>query len=186
MNPPYKGKIMLNKRAFTLMEILFVLLVIALIVSFALPALRTVRFDIKNSRAKAAVKKMAEARRSYYQYMRGGMIEVSSFNAETMNMSNASCVNNLRASGKPGVHTNSAISDLFGCGFLDWKDFSGLPYTFYICDLNVATELPPCRQTGVYAGAVGNSSAGSKYSDPSKYYLYVDNTMQVKEYESAN
>ena len=167
------------------MEILFVLLVIALIVSFALPALRTVRFDIKNSRAKAAVKKMAEARRSYYQYMRGGMIEVSSFNAETTDMSNATCTNNMRASGKPGVHTSSSIEDLFGCGFLNWKDFVGLPYTFYICDLEESTDVAPCKATGTYAGAVGNSSAGSKYNNSNTYYLYVDPTMQVKEYESA-
>ena len=174
---------MLNKRAFTLMEILFVLLVIALVVSFALPALRTVRFDIKNSRAKAAVKKMAEARRSYYQYMRGGKIQDGAmFNAET-SMQNASCTN-LRASGKPGNSSTAVeISELFGCGFLDWKDFAGLPYTFYICDLDENAGVPPCTNTGIYAGAVGNSSAGSKYNNPSKYYMFVDETMKVKEHE---
>ena len=38
------------------MEILFVLLVIALVVSFAVPAIRSVRYDVYNSRAKAALK----------------------------------------------------------------------------------------------------------------------------------
>lgn len=175
---------MSNKKGFTLMEILFVLLVIALIVSFALPALRSVRYDIRNSRAKAAVKKLAEARRSYYQYMRGGRVQNgAAFNAETTSMQNATCTN-LRASGKPGSSSDAvAISELFGCGFLNWKDFVGLPYTFYICDLDEDSGSAPCLATGIYAGAVGNSSAGSKYNNPSKYYIYVDETMKVKEHE---
>ena len=56
------------------MEILFVLLVIALVVSFAVPAIRSVRYDVYNSRAKAALKKLAEARRSYYQQTKGSDI----------------------------------------------------------------------------------------------------------------
>lgn len=56
---------------FTLMELLFVLLVIALVLSFALPAYRSVRYDMRNSSAKAALRKLAEARRSFYQYSKG-------------------------------------------------------------------------------------------------------------------
>ena len=44
------------------MEILFVLLVIALVVSFAVPAIRSVRYDVYNSRAKAALKKLGTSK----------------------------------------------------------------------------------------------------------------------------
>ena len=47
------------KKGFTLMEILAVLLVIAVVVSMAAPVFRAIRFEVKNSQAKAAASKLA-------------------------------------------------------------------------------------------------------------------------------
>ncbi len=173
------------KKGFTLMEILFVLLVIALVVSFAVPAIRSVRYDLYNARAKAALKKMAEARRSYYQYTKGADVygDFTGSSAETF--AGQSCVD-VAASGIPGSRSNSHVGQLFACNFLDWKDFD-LPYTFLICgtaDAPVGTY--PCLNYKssnpddiVYAAAVGDSSsAGAKYTD-SSYSMSIGQDLKV-------
>ena len=58
-----KGNMLKSKKGFTLMEILAVLLIIAVVLSFAIPAFRSVRFEQRNSSAKAGVKKLSEAER---------------------------------------------------------------------------------------------------------------------------
>ena len=126
----------MDKKGFTLMEILFVLLVIATIVSFAVPGLRSVRFDIRNSQAKNALKNLLEARRSFYQNTKGVDIkEDSSFEAKNAKGFSTQACNNQAASGIPSPAQEKAEPEqLFACGFANWKDFSSLPYTFYFCD----------------------------------------------------
>ena len=141
------------------MEILFVLLVIALVVSFAVPAIRSVRYDVYNSRAKAALKKLAEARRSYYQQTKGSDI-----------------------SGGFG----SDVSQLFACGFLDWRDFVDLPYNFIMCGTSRPIGSQPCialdGSNMVYAAAMGiQGQAGSKYESPSQYFMSIGADMQVRD-----
>ena len=174
------------KKGFTLMEILFVLLVIALVISFATPAIRSVRYDVYNSRAKTALRKLAEARRSYYQYTKGSDV-TGSFSAAYENSiySGTSC-NNVAASGIPGSRTDSDVGQLFACGFLDWKDFANLPYTFILCGDSYAIGTAPCvaletnPSNVVYAGAVGHTdAAGSKYEEISGYFMSVGKDMQV-------
>lgn len=175
------------KKGFTLMEILFVLLVIALVVSFAVPAIRSVRYDVYNSRAKAALKKLAEARRSYYQQTKGSDISggFSGSVAENYVSSDYKC-QDVAASGIPGSRTTSSVDQLFACGFLDWRDFDGLPYTFHICSLGTTGADAPCKSLDatndiVYAGAQGNSDAGDKYKSGSNYFMSVGADMQVRD-----
>lgn len=185
---------------FTLMEILFVLLVIALIISFAVPAFRAVRFDVKNARAQAALKKLAEARHSFYQYSKGSDIDTSankrSFTGDAARgMAGEACLDTV-SSGIPASSRHaSEVSQLFACGFLNWRDFAGLPYTFYVCPLSSSAwpcVVPDYLQDGlhagefVYAAAVGTGAAdaGAKYTtldDGKKYYMYVRPDMQVKD-----
>lgn len=172
-----------KKEGFTLMEILFVLLVIALIVSFAVPAFRSVRFDVKNSRAKNALKKLAEARRSFYQSSKGSDIAASSFvgTEVTSAWGRGENCNNPAASGIPASSRSaSPVEQLFACGFLDWKDFAGLPYQFTVCPLS-NTGSSPCSVIGSWAGALGTAEAGPKYQPGSNYAMYIDKNMQVRD-----
>lgn len=175
------------------MEILFVVVVIALLLSFAMPAFRSVRYDIKNARAQHALKKLAEARRSFYQYSKGVDLNYdggenvgyfSAADAQTLaTETDTYKCQNLAASGVPGGSVSKVeIRQLFLCKFLDWRDFVDLPYTFYVCNVNAAKITVPCNRLGVYAGAVGTSEAGSKYVS-SAYYMYVGQDMQVHEVE---
>lgn len=170
------------------MEILFVLLVIALVVSFAVPAIRSVRYDVYNSRAKAALKKLAEARRSYYQQTKGSDISDISggFSGSVAESYASETCQDVAASGIPGSRTNSDVSQLFACGFLDWKDFDGLPYTFYICSLGTTSASAPCKSLDttnsiVYVGALGNNDAGDKYKSASNYFMSIGADMQVRD-----
>ncbi len=170
------------KKGFTLMEILFVLLVIALVVSFAVPAIRSVRYDIYNSRAKGALRKLAEANRSFYQYTKGSRVQ-GSFVIDDLKSYSDSC-QDIAASGIPGRSQDSDVKQLFVCGFLDWKDFD-VPYKFFICG---TTDNPagttPCVALGgndsstVYAAAVAaDNRAGAKYQGD--YLMSVGTDMQV-------
>ena len=173
------------KKGFTLMEILFVLLVIALIISFAVPAIRSVRYDVYNAKAKAALRKLAEARRSYYQYTKGSDVagEFSSSPEESV-YGHVTC-DNIAASGIPGARSVSDVGQLFACGFLDWKDFAGLPYSFVLCGTSRPIGSQPCIALGsnppnvVYVGAMGDDNAGSKYKATTGYFMSVGQDMQV-------
>ncbi len=132
----------MNKKGFTLIEILFVLLIIALVVSFAVPAIRSVRYDMRNAQAKAALKKLLEARRSFYQSTKGVDVapESTFVGLETKAFSTEACTN-VSTSGIPATVQGTADpSQLFACGFANWKDFSSLPYTFYVCDRYTASS----------------------------------------------
>lgn len=173
------------KKGFTLMEILFVLLVIALVVSFAVPAIRSVRYDVYNSRAKAALKKLAEARRSYYQQTKGSDISGGFGGSVAESYASETC-QDVAASGIPGSRTNSDVSQLFACGFLDWRDFVDLPYNFIMCGTSRPIGSQPCialdGSNTVYAAAMGEQGrAGSKYESPSQYFMSIGADMQVRD-----
>ncbi len=170
------------KKGFTLMEILFVLLIIALVVSFAVPAIRTVRYDIYNSRAKTALRKLAEARRSYYQQTKGSDLTGAFNGSVAEDYASHSCLE-VAASGIPGARTISEVDQLFACGYLDWKDFA-VPYNFVICGTTRPLGSQPCIAldggTMVYAAAMGEEDlAGSKYEASTGYYMSVGTNMQV-------
>ena len=188
---------MTHKKGFTLMEILFVLLVIALVMSFAMPIFRSVRYDVKNARAQAALKKLAEARRHYYQISKGSDVAAGSFaGSEILSlMGQTPTCSNVIASGVPHVSAGISFGQLFACGYLNWRDFSDLPYRFYICDTNSWSGTDsPCRGSSdgsmesdgpVYVGALGTNQAGKKYAydstaaDP--YHMFVLRDMVVQD-----
>lgn len=195
-----------TKKGFTLMEILAVLLVLAVIASAAAPVFRAVRYEIRNAQAKAALKKLAEASRSYYQSSRGSSrVFGGEFDARNVNFANAQCGDQM-ATGIPGQSVTSSssyivpnVADLFACGFLTEKDFRGLPYRFVVCNPNVtpgrnpictlmigASDLKNASQ--IYAVAWGNDEklAGKKYYKNSStlgykdgYVMYVGSDMRV-------
>lgn len=189
-----------TKKGFTLMEILAVLLVLAVIASAAAPVFRSVRYEIRNAQAKSAVKKLAEASRSYYQASRGSSrVFGGGFNAQNVNFSAARCGDQM-ATGIPGQSVTSSSSsgvssaaDLFACGFLTEKDFVGLPYTFVICNPGRPSDNSQCAavvslknasQPYAVAWGSGEKLAGSKYygdgsSQDNKYIMYVGSDMRV-------
>ncbi|MBP5404048.1 MAG: type II secretion system protein [Elusimicrobiaceae bacterium] len=116
-------------KGFTLMEILAVMLVIALIASFALPALRSVRSEAYYHRAKTAGIKLAEAIRSYYRDSKGFLPVTGEINGDTVAGQTYTC-DRSKLSGVPGQGTSVSIEQLFACGYLSTKDFAGLPYKF--------------------------------------------------------
>ena len=139
------------KKGFTLMEMLAVVLLVALVLSFAVPAYRAVRFDVRNGQARVAVKKLAEAVKNYRRDSRGFRIRTC-FTPTDLNGNNpiyaVAQANNPEACMTPGasgvplrnldtatarnnqlVAANQA-SQLFACGYLSYKDFVGLPYKF--------------------------------------------------------
>ena len=114
------------------MEILAVLLVIAVVASFLVPAVRAVRGEVYYHQAKTAALKMAEAMRSYYRDSRGYVLTGS-----VTGTSNPSFETNCPTTSpvRTGIVTTSTnksslVDELFECNYLSWKDFQGLPYTF--------------------------------------------------------
>lgn len=116
-------------KGFTLMEILAVMLVIAVIASFALPALRSVRSEVYYHRAKTAGIKLAEAIRSYYHDSKGFLPVNGTINGDTVASATYTC-DRSKLAGIPGKGTIVSIDQLFACNYLSTKDFAGLPYTF--------------------------------------------------------
>lgn len=177
------------------MEILAVLLVIAVVVSMAMPMFRAVRYEIKNSQAKNAAKKMAEAMLSYYQDSRGrlltGCFTPTQTAGETLIKTAVTACNFAGATGIPaykrsGGITEDAVSQLFACGYLSYKDFVSLPYNFCA---NNSTTVPaelgttPSGASGtIYVLAVGvkNDGSGDKYQQ-SKGLIYVDSRLKAQD-----
>ena len=181
------------KKGFTLMEILAVLLVIAVVVSMAVPVFRAIRFEVKNSQAKAAASKLAQQMRTYYQISRGRVVG-GSVDASDSNVifTTAACVE-PNVTGVPSQQSGAKVDvkQLFACGYLSGKDFAGLPYTFYLCDPRAgAAQRTECSGTLATASdatntpvvvAYGNENAGKKYESTSGYYIYVDQTYKAKD-----
>lgn len=189
---------MTNKKGFTLMEILAVLLVIAVVVSMAVPVLRSVRYEVKNSQAKTAAHKLAQAVRAYYQVSRGGVPKGQSFtptvDSDKTNvvLATASACAAPSETGIPLQKTTGTveIKQLFACGYLSFKDFISLPYTFTVCDPrpgqvpNDTCKLTEATGTNTPIVVVhGADGSGDKYdvSKNADYHIYVDQSMKVKD-----
>ncbi|OUO56974.1 prepilin-type N-terminal cleavage/methylation domain-containing protein [Candidatus Avelusimicrobium gallicola] len=186
------------KKGFTLMEILAVLLVIAVVVSMAVPVFRSVRYEVKNGQAKAAAKKMAEAMRSYYQVSRGLGVKQECFTPSTtagnaVVMAAPSACVSPTSDGIPYQNSTtnnssrSSLSQLFACGYLSFKDFSGLPYEFCACNpISGGAQPTKCQITetvGTNTPLVvvrGASGAGKKYTS-SSYHIFVNQTMKPQD-----
>lgn len=176
------------KKGFTLMEILAVILIMAVIVSLAVPVLREARFEFKQSQAKAAALKMAQAIHNLYHDSRGAPMTDACFTP----MNNAgraimqSIYGGFNSSGVPfGKLTPgslaSDLASLFGSGYLMYKDFEGIPYTFCTYKPEALGNTNPTGYVAPYrVVAYGNDAqtAGSKYTSD-KGYIYVDGRMKV-------
>lgn len=167
-----------SQKGFTLMEILAVLLIIAVILSFAIPAYNSIRFDQRNNLAKEGVKRLSEAIRSYYQNTKGVKI-IGHFTGTGLKA--VPVCNDFSSSGVPGRGKEANIVQLFACGYLSGSEYSELPYTFYSCLDNNNTDYCHGRP---YAVAVGTTetAAGKKYIkeyNGVKYYIYLDDALRV-------
>lgn len=173
------------------MEILAVLLVIAVVVSMAVPVFRSVRYEIKNSQAKKAAKELAEAMRTYYQVSRGLGVKQTCFTPSSGGQSivSATTCNSVAAEGIPYQKSNTSESDraevnqLFACGYAPYKDFLRIPYEFCTCNISSGGQSSKCQinETSTpYVVLRGASGAGDKYTKED-YYIYVDSAMQVRE-----
>ena len=134
------------KKGFTLMEILAVLLVIAVLASFAVPAVRSIMAQVRYQRAKVAGAKLAEAIRVFYTDSKGYRItgSISGANIGTTIAASATDCANPAISGIPPYETANAgdidVSQLFYCNYLAVKDFQGLAsYTFNVCAFGSGT-----------------------------------------------
>lgn len=184
------------RAGFTLMEILAVLLVIAVVSSFAVPVFRSVRYDIKNAQAKGALKKLDAAVRSFYSNSRGTHTAPSCFSGVSgvagcgnVILDSTLCVNR----GATGIPNQTAMKEtaspeeLFGCGYAIKKDFAGLPYKFFVCLPGSAANPAECLLPGtnVYAVAVGiDVKAGEKYTqnyNSKRYHMYVGSNMKLED-----
>lgn len=138
---------MKKNTGFTLMEILAVLLVIAVIASFAVPLIKSVREEIRYQKAKAAAVQLAEAVRSFYTDSKGCLTfdqnpEEGFFGADA---ASGTCPNNSPIkTGLPfcGTEGKARPKDIFDCGYISPKMFVDLPYTFTVFD--------PRNETGVF------------------------------------
>ena len=195
------------KKGFTLMEVLAVLLIIAVVASMTVPLLRRVNYQVKNSQAKTAALKLAEALRSYYQTNRGYSIApgahfdpTDSDDLSDIVMAPASECASPVATGIPSASAGTQeVRQLFACGYLSFKDFKGIPYQFWVGSTGTSIT-PPTRTKGTPAtdanyiplsGGIDavfalpvNPKAGSKFEfDPSTGvgYIYVDGTLKPKD-----
>lgn len=181
------------KKGFTLMELLAVLLVIAVVVSMAAPVFRAVRYEIKNSQAKNAAKKMAEAMHSYYQASRGhkvtGCFTPTASAGLTLIKTAASSCKAPGAEGVPAAKAGTGtvdVSQLFACGYLSYKDFMSLPYEFCANDTDsfpAGWGTKPSTSVGkvyVLAGGVKADGSGDKYQK-SKGAIFIDGRMVAQD-----
>ncbi len=193
------------KKGFTLMEVLAVLLIIAVVASMTVPLLRKVNYQVKNSQAKTAALKLAEALRSYYQTNRGYSIEPGAFFNPTdpsdlsrIVMAPASACSSPVATGIPSTAAGTqGIEQLFACGYLSFKDFKGIPYIFSVGSVG-RSITPPTSNAGYPTTdanfiplsrnidavfAVGSEDAGSRFEFKvaSNNYIYVDGTLKPKD-----
>lgn len=179
------------KKGFTLMEILAVLLIIAVVVSMAVPVFRSVRYDIKNSQAKKAAKALAEAMRTYYQVSRGLGVQATCFTPTTdtsIVMADSSECISPSAEGIPyqqnatiSNSSRSPVSQLFACGYLSYKDFANSPYQFCTCPTSGGCTVPGVTATTGHILAVARGTANSGPRYPLDYFIYVDRSMVVKD-----
>ena len=177
----------MNKRGFTLMEVLAVLLLLAVIASLAVPGIRAANFAIKNARAKNAAKELIEGINNYRLATRGGT--VNAFNNFSGSF-DTSCTTNVNT-GIPGNVSAISVGQLAPCGFLSPKDFKNIPYTFYYGSLPTFASSIPSKEGDVVLVALGNNQqkAGARYYtapanvNNANYAIYIDQRLIPLEYE---
>lgn len=114
------------------MEILAVLLVVAVLASFAVPAVRSIMAEVRYQRAKVAGAKLAEAIRAFYTDSKGYRIDgsINGGSIGTDITASVSDCENPAMTGIPPYETSTAgnvdVSQLFFCNYLAVKDFQGL------------------------------------------------------------
>ena len=127
---------MRNKQGFTLMEILAVLLVIAVIASFAVPLIKSVRREMRYQKAKAAAVQLAEAVRSFYTDTKGCLATTDPTTQPDgffgPDAASGTCPE-IAKTGIPCRQTVAATA-VFGCGYISPKMFVDLPYNFVVED----------------------------------------------------
>lgn len=151
------------KRGFTLMEILAVILVIAVVASFAVPVYSAIRAEVRHQKAQSAGLKMGEAIRAFYQDSKGFLIyppagSTGMTGAQIAALADGTC-QNPASYGIPSAYLSEATPDmrqLFYCGYLSKKDFIGLPYTF------IPNTTDP--HEGILLTVTGTDDAGRKYA----------------------
>ncbi len=125
---------MKNKQGFTLMEILAVILVIAVIASFAVPMIKSVRREMRYQKAKAAGVQLAEAVRSFYTNTKGCLpISKDGSGFFGPDAASGTCPADAKT-GIPCVEKQVDDTAVFGCGYLSPKMFVDLPYNFVVED----------------------------------------------------
>ncbi len=206
------------KKGFTLMEMLAVVLLVALVLSFAVPAYRVIRFDVRNGQARVAVKKLAEAVKNYRRDSRGFRVMTcftpTAANSPIQAFAQAGQPESCMTPGATGVPMRSLdmqtarnaqlvadnqASQLFACGYLSYKDFVGLPYTFctfktgvaelagvadpadlQAADLDCADNDPNCDAYLAVAFSQNAAQVGAKYT-LDKGFLFVDGRMEARD-----
>lgn len=127
------------KKGFTLMEMLAVVLILAVIGAFAVPAVRAVRAELQHRRAKVAFNLLRQAAFQYHE--RTGNFPYDNFDPTLAvfqeKMMDTQCTDPA-ATGIPynrrntkSTGENQTINELFACGYLNPKDFKGIPYKFH-------------------------------------------------------
>ena len=184
----------MNKRGFTLMEVLAVLLLLAVVVTLAVPGIRAARLTMMNSQSRAAAKKLSDAITRFRADNRGQAISYTSTDLRTY----ATTTNCTASTGIPGSTGSSVdLGQLFACGYLSRRDFERVPFHFAYnpsgvtsADLTSASTTCALNKLDIKGTLTlvfyGNSAVeNSKYADCSKYLIYVDGRGQALEYDAT-
>ena len=182
----------MNKRGFTLMEVLAVVLMMAVVASLAIPGVRAARFETKHSQAKAAAKQLITGINNYRVTTRGGTVESGIVKGGEQYFGDKCETATIGSTGIPAQTAGMPLTQLAPCGFVSAKDFRELPYQFYYGSAIPSTLKENIAGTGKVLGeivlvAVGKDSKAGKYynanlSEP-KYAIYIDSELTPKEYE---
>ncbi len=128
------------KKGFTLMEILAVLLVLAVIASFAIPVVKSFMDEVNYRKAQVAASKLAEAVRTFYRESKGYKIGGAGVDDTFVGMDVVTFKGECTSpalSGVPAFELTSSpggmgVEQLFLCEYLPAKDFAGLKYKFEV------------------------------------------------------
>ncbi len=151
---------MVKKNGFTLMELLAVIMMIALIASFAVPAYRSIRAERQFRRARSAAVLLLEGIRQAKQKTGRPLPSPTDFTPTTGIPSTDGCTDdaatgiprrsNIRRNGE-----NYKIEELFACGYVNSRDFEKLPYKFqytYVGDAPSYITFTGIDGAGKYEG----------------------------------
>ena len=180
---------MKNSKGFTLMEILAVLLVIAVIASFAVPLIKSVRREMRYQQAKAAGVQLAEAVRSFYADTKGCLAtskeDSEGFSTEDVVGASLACPEKHPiAKGIPGslvsnnCDNNEGLYEriVFACNYISPKIFTNLPYTFKVLDPR--RNDYPDEVAEAFVKGTENASSGDK---PREFVVHRDMTVTEDE-----